>query len=197
MRNFVLSSACFSPWQRHSEGRQSSAASGQLQSPQHEVPQRQAAGQTGAAGGSSPPPGGSDSTGGRTLAHCLLFTPLWKEVEARGDLSYPNFTQLYRTLMFDAQKSVSGAFHSISDVVHQSIASELAQSFVLFWSFTSSCQNEAVFTRYSKFPVLTGTPSTATVLVPLVKVTGSNTHWLSVTRMNCDVFWFDWCRSSH
>uniref|UniRef100_A0A665WT45 1-phosphatidylinositol 4,5-bisphosphate phosphodiesterase gamma n=1 Tax=Echeneis naucrates TaxID=173247 RepID=A0A665WT45_ECHNA len=30
-----------------------------------------------------------------------------QEVEARSDLSYPNFAQLYRTLMFDAQKSVS------------------------------------------------------------------------------------------
>uniref|UniRef100_A0A671WKF0 Phosphoinositide phospholipase C n=1 Tax=Sparus aurata TaxID=8175 RepID=A0A671WKF0_SPAAU len=30
-----------------------------------------------------------------------------QEVEARTDLSYPNFAQLYRTLMFDAQKSVS------------------------------------------------------------------------------------------
>uniref|UniRef100_A0A671WK22 1-phosphatidylinositol 4,5-bisphosphate phosphodiesterase gamma n=1 Tax=Sparus aurata TaxID=8175 RepID=A0A671WK22_SPAAU len=29
-----------------------------------------------------------------------------QEVEARTDLSYPNFAQLYRTLMFDAQKSV-------------------------------------------------------------------------------------------
>lgn len=33
-----------------------------------------------------------------------MFT---QEVEARTDLSYPNFAQLYRTLMFDAQKSVS------------------------------------------------------------------------------------------
>uniref|UniRef100_A0A7N8YRM7 1-phosphatidylinositol 4,5-bisphosphate phosphodiesterase gamma n=1 Tax=Mastacembelus armatus TaxID=205130 RepID=A0A7N8YRM7_9TELE len=31
-----------------------------------------------------------------------------QEVEARSDLSYPNFAQLYRTLMFDAQRSVSG-----------------------------------------------------------------------------------------
>uniref|UniRef100_A0A7N6C0I1 1-phosphatidylinositol 4,5-bisphosphate phosphodiesterase gamma n=1 Tax=Anabas testudineus TaxID=64144 RepID=A0A7N6C0I1_ANATE len=30
-----------------------------------------------------------------------------QEVEARSDLSYPNFAQLYRTLMFDAQRSVS------------------------------------------------------------------------------------------
>uniref|UniRef100_A0AAQ4Q929 1-phosphatidylinositol 4,5-bisphosphate phosphodiesterase gamma n=1 Tax=Gasterosteus aculeatus aculeatus TaxID=481459 RepID=A0AAQ4Q929_GASAC len=30
-----------------------------------------------------------------------------QEVEARSDLSYPNFSQLYRTLMFDAQKTVS------------------------------------------------------------------------------------------
>lgn len=29
-----------------------------------------------------------------------------QEVEARSDLSYPNFSQLYRTLMFDAQKSI-------------------------------------------------------------------------------------------
>uniref|UniRef100_A0A665WT05 1-phosphatidylinositol 4,5-bisphosphate phosphodiesterase gamma n=1 Tax=Echeneis naucrates TaxID=173247 RepID=A0A665WT05_ECHNA len=29
-----------------------------------------------------------------------------QEVEARSDLSYPNFAQLYRTLMFDAQKSL-------------------------------------------------------------------------------------------
>uniref|UniRef100_G3NLI8 1-phosphatidylinositol 4,5-bisphosphate phosphodiesterase gamma n=1 Tax=Gasterosteus aculeatus aculeatus TaxID=481459 RepID=G3NLI8_GASAC len=29
-----------------------------------------------------------------------------QEVEARSDLSYPNFSQLYRTLMFDAQKTV-------------------------------------------------------------------------------------------
>eukprot|EP00064_Thunnus_orientalis_P016312 superscaffoldBa00003203_g16376 len=29
-----------------------------------------------------------------------------QEVEARCDLSYPNFAQLYRTLMFDAQKSI-------------------------------------------------------------------------------------------
>uniref|UniRef100_A0A672GMQ6 1-phosphatidylinositol 4,5-bisphosphate phosphodiesterase gamma n=1 Tax=Salarias fasciatus TaxID=181472 RepID=A0A672GMQ6_SALFA len=32
-----------------------------------------------------------------------------QEVEARSDLSYPNFAQLYRTLMFDAQRSVSVA----------------------------------------------------------------------------------------
>lgn len=38
----------------------------------------------------------------------LLLPRVWKEVEARSDLSYPHFTQLYRTLMFDAQKSVSG-----------------------------------------------------------------------------------------
>uniref|UniRef100_A0AAQ6AD54 1-phosphatidylinositol 4,5-bisphosphate phosphodiesterase gamma n=1 Tax=Amphiprion ocellaris TaxID=80972 RepID=A0AAQ6AD54_AMPOC len=30
-----------------------------------------------------------------------------QEVEARNDLSHPNFAQLYRTLMFDAQRSVS------------------------------------------------------------------------------------------
>lgn len=53
------------------------------------------------------------STGPRTLTPFLSFYfPLrphvWKEVEARSDLSYPHFTQLYRTLMFDAQKSVSG-----------------------------------------------------------------------------------------
>uniref|UniRef100_H2MCH7 1-phosphatidylinositol 4,5-bisphosphate phosphodiesterase gamma n=1 Tax=Oryzias latipes TaxID=8090 RepID=H2MCH7_ORYLA len=30
-----------------------------------------------------------------------------QEVEARSELSYPNFAQLYRTLMFDAQRSVS------------------------------------------------------------------------------------------
>uniref|UniRef100_A0A8D3CGX3 1-phosphatidylinositol 4,5-bisphosphate phosphodiesterase gamma n=1 Tax=Scophthalmus maximus TaxID=52904 RepID=A0A8D3CGX3_SCOMX len=29
-----------------------------------------------------------------------------QEVEARSDLSYPNFAQLYRTLMFDAQRSI-------------------------------------------------------------------------------------------
>ncbi|CAL8271241.1 unnamed protein product, partial [Arctogadus glacialis] len=29
-----------------------------------------------------------------------------QEVEARSDLSYPNFSQLYRTLMFDAQRSI-------------------------------------------------------------------------------------------
>ena len=29
-----------------------------------------------------------------------------QEVEARSDLSYHNFSQLYRTLMFDAQRSV-------------------------------------------------------------------------------------------
>ncbi|TNN59903.1 1-phosphatidylinositol 4,5-bisphosphate phosphodiesterase gamma-1 [Liparis tanakae] len=29
-----------------------------------------------------------------------------QEVEARSDLSYPNFSQLYRTLMFDAQKTI-------------------------------------------------------------------------------------------
>ncbi|CAB1437985.1 unnamed protein product [Pleuronectes platessa] len=36
-----------------------------------------------------------------------------QEVEARSDLSYPNFAQLYRTLMFDRQRSImssSGAF---------------------------------------------------------------------------------------
>uniref|UniRef100_A0A8C5BU50 1-phosphatidylinositol 4,5-bisphosphate phosphodiesterase gamma n=1 Tax=Gadus morhua TaxID=8049 RepID=A0A8C5BU50_GADMO len=33
-----------------------------------------------------------------------------QEVEARSDLSYPNFSQLYRTLMFDAQRSVSSPF---------------------------------------------------------------------------------------
>uniref|UniRef100_A0A8C3A8Z2 1-phosphatidylinositol 4,5-bisphosphate phosphodiesterase gamma n=1 Tax=Cyclopterus lumpus TaxID=8103 RepID=A0A8C3A8Z2_CYCLU len=33
-----------------------------------------------------------------------------QEVEARSDLSYPNFSQLYRTLMFDAQKTVSVCF---------------------------------------------------------------------------------------
>ncbi|XP_035502529.2 1-phosphatidylinositol 4,5-bisphosphate phosphodiesterase gamma-1-like isoform X2 [Scophthalmus maximus] len=32
-----------------------------------------------------------------------------QEVEARSDLSYPNFAQLYRTLMFDAQRSESWA----------------------------------------------------------------------------------------
>ncbi|CAF88475.1 unnamed protein product, partial [Tetraodon nigroviridis] len=30
-----------------------------------------------------------------------------QEVEARSDLTYPNFAQLYRTLMFDSQKTVS------------------------------------------------------------------------------------------
>lgn len=30
-----------------------------------------------------------------------------QEVEARCDLSFPHFAQLYRTLMFDAQRSVS------------------------------------------------------------------------------------------
>uniref|UniRef100_A0A8C9Y5S0 1-phosphatidylinositol 4,5-bisphosphate phosphodiesterase gamma n=1 Tax=Sander lucioperca TaxID=283035 RepID=A0A8C9Y5S0_SANLU len=35
-----------------------------------------------------------------------------QEVEARSELSYPNFSQLYRTLMFDAQKSVSHFWES-------------------------------------------------------------------------------------
>uniref|UniRef100_A0A672ZJB0 1-phosphatidylinositol 4,5-bisphosphate phosphodiesterase gamma n=1 Tax=Sphaeramia orbicularis TaxID=375764 RepID=A0A672ZJB0_9TELE len=38
-----------------------------------------------------------------------------QEVEARSDLSYPNFAQLYRTLMFDAQRSVSdGNIHILT-----------------------------------------------------------------------------------
>uniref|UniRef100_A0A8C5C4Q1 1-phosphatidylinositol 4,5-bisphosphate phosphodiesterase gamma n=1 Tax=Gadus morhua TaxID=8049 RepID=A0A8C5C4Q1_GADMO len=36
-----------------------------------------------------------------------------QEVEARSDLSYPNFSQLYRTLMFDAQRSVSSPFLNV------------------------------------------------------------------------------------
>uniref|UniRef100_A0A3B3ZQB9 1-phosphatidylinositol 4,5-bisphosphate phosphodiesterase gamma n=1 Tax=Periophthalmus magnuspinnatus TaxID=409849 RepID=A0A3B3ZQB9_9GOBI len=36
-----------------------------------------------------------------------------QEVEARNDLSYPNFAQLYRTLMFDAQRTVSTESHNI------------------------------------------------------------------------------------
>lgn len=32
-----------------------------------------------------------------------------QEVEARCELSYPHFAQLYRTLMFDIQRSVSPA----------------------------------------------------------------------------------------
>lgn len=89
--------------QHHGEGCQSSPAAGQLQSPQHEVPQRQASGQS---------PSGFDPPGWRTATQflftfSLLLPPMWKEVEARSDLAYPHFTQLYRTLMFDAQKSVS------------------------------------------------------------------------------------------
>lgn len=30
-------------------------------------------------------------------------------MEARSELTFPNFSQLYRTLMFDAQKNVSGS----------------------------------------------------------------------------------------
>lgn len=37
----------------------------------------------------------------------LTSALLTQEVEARNDLTYPNFAQLYRTLMFDAQKTVS------------------------------------------------------------------------------------------
>lgn len=39
-----------------------------------------------------------------------LSSPLrFQEVEARSELTFPNFSQLYRTLMFDAQKNVSGS----------------------------------------------------------------------------------------
>lgn len=37
----------------------------------------------------------------------LTSPPFTQEVEARSDLTYPNFAQLYRTLMFDTQKTVS------------------------------------------------------------------------------------------
>lgn len=86
-------------FQYHSEGCESSAASDQLQSPQHALSQRQAAGQ-------SPIYLNVFST----YSSCASFNVLslfTQEVEARSDLSYPNFSQLYRTLMFDAQKSVS------------------------------------------------------------------------------------------
>uniref|UniRef100_A0A8C4FBW7 1-phosphatidylinositol 4,5-bisphosphate phosphodiesterase gamma n=1 Tax=Dicentrarchus labrax TaxID=13489 RepID=A0A8C4FBW7_DICLA len=51
-----------------------------------------------------------------------------QEVEARSDLSYPNFAQLYRTLMFDTQKSVSVSFgfshkHTLSTVVDEVLKS--------------------------------------------------------------------------
>lgn len=36
-----------------------------------------------------------------------------QEVEARSELSYPNFAQLYRTLMFDSQRSVSVPNHTV------------------------------------------------------------------------------------
>uniref|UniRef100_A0A3Q3M3Q5 1-phosphatidylinositol 4,5-bisphosphate phosphodiesterase gamma n=1 Tax=Mastacembelus armatus TaxID=205130 RepID=A0A3Q3M3Q5_9TELE len=45
-----------------------------------------------------------------------------QEVEARSDLSYPNFAQLYRTLMFDAQRSVSGTL-----ALFESWASDLSR----------------------------------------------------------------------
>uniref|UniRef100_A0A3B4XXC3 Phosphoinositide phospholipase C n=1 Tax=Seriola lalandi dorsalis TaxID=1841481 RepID=A0A3B4XXC3_SERLL len=44
-----------------------------------------------------------------------------QEVEARSDLSYPHFAQLYRTLMFDAQRSVS-----VSDLVFLAVEQKKA-----------------------------------------------------------------------
>lgn len=46
------------------------------------------------------------------ISSCVfgLSSPLvTQEVEARSELTYPNFAQLYRTLMFDTQKTVSGS----------------------------------------------------------------------------------------
>uniref|UniRef100_A0A8C4FC22 Phosphoinositide phospholipase C n=1 Tax=Dicentrarchus labrax TaxID=13489 RepID=A0A8C4FC22_DICLA len=60
-----------------------------------------------------------------------------QEVEARSDLSYPNFAQLYRTLMFDTQKSVSVSFgfshkHTLSTVVDEVLKSFTSIKFLTF-----------------------------------------------------------------
>lgn len=54
-----------------------------------------------------------------------MFT---QEVEARTDLSYPNFAQLYRTLMFDAQKSVSVDLALLTNKVSEEVLKSFTYS---------------------------------------------------------------------
>uniref|UniRef100_A0A8C3G770 1-phosphatidylinositol 4,5-bisphosphate phosphodiesterase gamma n=1 Tax=Cyclopterus lumpus TaxID=8103 RepID=A0A8C3G770_CYCLU len=73
-----------------------------------------------------------------------------QEVEARSDLSYPNFSQLYRTLMFDAQKTVSVCF-VFGHVRTTTVLEEVLESFtcIKFLTFLFSKENSVCDPRLS------------------------------------------------
>lgn len=74
------------------------------------------------------------------ISSCVfgLSSPLvTQEVEARSDLTYPNFAQLYRTLMFDTQKTVSDSkFYVFVSAPQRHSSQEELKSFTLAAEFS-------------------------------------------------------------
>lgn len=81
----------------------------------------------------------TQGTSSRRLSSCEsgLTSPLFtQEVEARSELTYPNFAQLYRTLMFDTQKTVSGSkFYVCVSAPQRRSSKEELKSFTLVVEF--------------------------------------------------------------